>query len=396
MKDKRIWVIMGLSGLGLVANMAHAQELVPCGGDFQTWKSEFASYAKAQGIASDAVDQVMNAAQQNQQVLKLDRSQSTFKQDFLEFSGRTVSQSRMDIGRQKMQQYADIFARAENEYGVPPEVITTFWAMETDYGVVQGDINTVSAIATLAHDCRRPELFQPQLLGAMKLTAAGDMDPASTTGAWAGEIGQVQMLPDDILRLGVDGDGDGHVTLKTSAEDAILSGANLLHSHGWHAGEPWVQEVKVEGDAAWSHSGLNNKLPTSQWAALGVTARQGELPALDAHLVAPQGRFGPVFLTYPNYDIFLEWNKSFIYSLSAAYMATRLGGAERYERGEPAAGLNVDQTKNLQEKLQARGFDVGDVDGIIGGKTRDAVQAVQTELGMVPDGWPTPELLNQL
>ncbi len=373
-----------------------AQELVPCGGDFNQWKTKFGEYAQAQGIAPEAVQKVLQNAQNREDVLRLDRSQSTFKQNFLEFSGRTVSASRMDIGKAKMQEYQKVFAKAQSEYGVPPEVIATFWAMETDFGVVQGDMNTVSALATLAHDCRRPELFQPQFLGAMKLTEKGALDPAKATGAWAGEIGQVQMLPDDILRLGRDGDDDGKIDLKNSAADAILSGANLLHSHGWRANEPWLQEVLVDGDEAWQYSGLDQKKSTSEWQELGVKARAGTLADLPASLVAPQGRFGPKFLTYPNYDVFLEWNKSFIYSLSAAYMATRLGGAERYDRGEPEAGLNVDETKELQEKLTAKGYDVGEVDGILGSKTRKAVQAEQRKMGAVPDGWPSPEFLTKL
>ncbi|MGO6907870.1 lytic transglycosylase domain-containing protein, partial [Rhizobium ruizarguesonis] len=139
-----------------------------------------------------------------------------FKQTFLEFSQRTVSQARLDIGRQKMKQYADVFARAEQEFGVPPGVITAFWAMETDFGAVQGDFNTRNALVTLSHDCRRPELFRPQLIALVEMVQHGDLDPASNTGAWAGEIGQVQMLPRDIIAYGMDGDGDGHIRLKQS------------------------------------------------------------------------------------------------------------------------------------------------------------------------------------
>jgi membrane-bound lytic murein transglycosylase B len=116
-----------------------------------------------------------------------------------------------------MKQYAKTFARAEAEYGVPAPVITAFWGLETDFGAVQGDFNTMNALATLAHDCRRPELFRPQLIAAIEMVGHGDLDPNGTTGAWAGEIGQVQMLPRDIIEFGVDGDGDGHVNLKKSS-----------------------------------------------------------------------------------------------------------------------------------------------------------------------------------
>ena len=112
-------------------------------------------------------------------------------------------------------------------------MLLAFWAFETDYGAIQGDFNTANALATLAHDCRRPELFRPQLFAALELFERGEFDPATTTGAWAGEIGMVQMLPRDIIENGVDGDGDGEVSLKTSAPDALLSGAKMLQSLGW-------------------------------------------------------------------------------------------------------------------------------------------------------------------
>ena len=382
----------------LMASSAFAQSIVPCGGSFNNFMQKFGQTAISKGVPSQAVNAVLANAKHRNDVLKLDRSQASFKQTFLEFSSRTVSSNRLQIGAQKLQQYRNVFAAAKKQYGVAPEVIATFWAMETDFGANQGNMNTVSALATLSHDCRRPELFQPQLLGAMQLTAAGGMDPARTTGAWAGEIGMVQMLPADILKLGVDGDGDGRVDLKTSPNDAILSAARMLASHGWRKNEPWIQEVKVQGDAAWKYSGLDQKFKVSDWSKIGVSARSGGLPNgnMAASLVAPQGRFGPVFLTYPNYDVFLEWNKSFIYSLSAAYMATRMAGDPKLLSGNPEKALSTNQVKTLQSKLAKNGYNVGKVDGIIGAKTRAAVRDVQIKNGMVSDGWPTAKLLSLL
>ncbi len=161
-------------------------------------------------------------------VLARDRAQGVFRQTFLEFSQRTVSQGRLDIGRQKMKTMADVFSRAKNEFGVPAGVITAFWAMETDFGTFQGDFNTRNALVTMAHDCRRPELFRPQLIAAIEMVQHGDLNPATNTGAWAGEIGQVQMLPEDIIAYGVDGDGDGHVNVKQSSADAVLTAAKFI------------------------------------------------------------------------------------------------------------------------------------------------------------------------
>ncbi len=386
-----------LAFLVLATTSATAQS-VPCGGDFNRFMQGVRAEALSKGYDSRAVEAVVRSARQDPKVLSRDRAQGVFKQTFLEFSKRSVSSYRMTHGAKNMERYRAAFDRAQREFGVPPEVITAFWALETDYGAVQGDFNTVNALATLSHDCRRPQLFRPQLLATIGMTQNGDMDPATMTGAWAGEIGMVQMLPADILAKGVDGDGDGHVRLKTSAPDAILTAANLIRSMGWHAGEPWLVEVTAPANTPWEKSGLGTKLRADQWQALGLRARNGNMPGggMQASLLLPQGRKGPKFLAFRNYDVYLEWNQSFVYSTTAAYLATRLGGAKRYDAGTPDAGLNDAQMKQLQQKLAARGYDVGKIDGILGGKTRDAVQAEQRRLGLPADAWPTPALLSRL
>ena len=230
----------------------------------------------------------------------------------------------------------------------------------------------------------------------MELFARGAFDPRRTTGAWAGEIGMVQMLPQDILINGVDGDGDGSVQLKSSAPDALMSGAKMLQHLGWRAGEPWLQEVNLPAQMDWSLSGLNTVMSINDWKARGVTARNGTLANLPASLILPQGHKGPAFLAYPNFNVYFEWNQSFTYVLTAAYFATRLGGAPVYNAGNPDAGLGADDMKRLQSKLQARGYDVGKIDGILGAGTRAAVQAEQKRLGLAADAWPTQALLNRI
>jgi membrane-bound lytic murein transglycosylase B len=230
----------------------------------------------------------------------------------------------------------------------------------------------------------------------MRLFAEGRWD-TDVTGAWAGEIGQVQMLPRDILEFGADGDGDGAVDLKGSAEDALLSGARMLAGLGWRAGEPWLQEVTVPEGLDWSLTGLEDPRPAGDWAAMGVAARDGEVAGeLPASLVLPVGRRGPAFLAYPNFSLLTEWNQSLTYVLTAGYFATRIMGAERYLAGDPEPGLSGEEMIALQERLAARGHDVGEVDGILGARTRVAVQAEQVRLGLPADGWPTRELLDRL
>ena len=387
-----------LSALALTLSTPASAQQPPCGGSFADWRAGLRDEAVQKGHAPATVDRFVANLRPDPAVIKADRSQGVFQLDFTTFARRLISNNRVQTGQRKAQQHAATFDRIEADYGVPRGVLLAFWAFETDYGAFQGDFNTANALATLAHDCRRPELFRPQLLAAIDLYEKGDFDPARTTGAWAGEIGMVQMLPEDILRNGVDGDGDGHVDLKGSAPDALMSGGNMLRDLGWRAGEPWLQEVSVPQDLDWTQTGLDHKATAADWLARGVQPRSGRMlrPDLPASILLPQGRKGPAFLVYPNYDVYFEWNQSFVYVLTAAYFATRLEGAPVFDAGNPDPGLDGAQMKRLQQKLVDRGYDVGAVDGILGEKTREAVQKVQIELGLPADAWPTPDLLNRL
>jgi lytic murein transglycosylase len=380
----------------LALGLASPAPAAPCGGDFADFLTAMQAEAVAAGTPADTAAAFFQGARQDARVLKADRSQGVFRKTFLDFSQSLISKQRLATARAKSADLDAIFTRAEAEYGTSRGILLAFWAFETDFGQVQGDFNTRNALLTLAHDCRRPELFQPQVLSAVQLYALNEFDLA-TTGAWAGEIGMVQMLPKDILERGVDGDGDGLVTLKTSAPDAILSGARMLQHHGWRAGEPWLTEITLPETFDWSLTGLDTERRTDDWATLGVKAREGALPAgLPASILLPQGRNGPAFLVYPNYRVLFEWNKSFIYVTTAAYFATRIEGAAAYAAGNPDPALSLEQMTALQEKLTALGHDVGQIDGILGAGTRAAVQKEQVRTGQPADGWPTAALLDAL
>lgn len=383
-------LLLALTGPALASPAAAA----PCGGPLSGFIDAMVAEAVTAGLPETAARAYLDGAQIDERVLARDRSQGVFRMNFIEFSRRLISQNRLDTGRALARKHAAIFDRAAAEYGVPRGILLAFWAFETDFGQVQGDFNTRNALVTLGHDCRRPDLFQPQIVAAIALFARGDF-PTDTTGAWAGEIGMVQMLPADILERGVDGDGDGHVRLKTSVADALMSGARLLQHHGWQAGQPWLSEVTVPPEMDWSLSGLEVALPVSDWQAMGVTGKAA-LPDGRASLILPQGRKGPAFLAYPNFRTLFDWNQSFTYVLTGAYFAIRLEGAAPYAAGNPDPGLDEAQMKRLQEKLAARGHDVGKIDGILGAGTRAAVQKEQIRLGLPADAWPTRELLDAL
>ncbi|WP_138934618.1 lytic murein transglycosylase [Roseovarius arcticus] len=369
----------------------------PCGGEFDDFVDHLKSEAVSRGHDPGDVQRFFDPVRRDGAVIKADRAQGVFQKPFTDFAQRLISSHRLSTGRSKAKSYDTIFDQIEADYGVSRGILLAFWAFETDFGGFQGDFNTLNALVTLSHDCRRPALFRPQIFAALRLFERGDFDPARTTGAWAGEIGMVQMLPQDILDNGTDGDGDGHVSLKTSAPDALMSGGRMLRHLGWRAGEPWLQEVTVPAGLDWSLTGLRTAKTGREWAELGVQARQGSLAQdLPGNILLPEGRGGPAFIAYPNFRVLFKWNQSYTYVLTAAYFATRLEGAPVMQLGNPETGLSSKQMMLLQQKLAALGYDVGEIDGILGGGTRAAVQDVQQKLGMPADAWPTRELLRRL
>jgi lytic murein transglycosylase len=278
---------------------------------------------------------------------------------------------------------------------VPAPVLTAFWALETDFGAFNGDGPTLTSLATLGYDCRRPDLFRLQLIDAMKIIDRGDLSAAQMRGPWAGELGQLQFIPQRYYDYGVDFDGDGRVDLLNSSADALASAANYLKALGWHRGEPWLQEVLVPASLPWDQADLSIKLPLSKWSGWGVKLASGKpLPANgpEASLFLPMGHNGPAFLAYPNFDVYLQWNNSLVYSSTAAYLATRLAGAGPVHRGS-AVSMKAADVRALQEILAKKGYNVGKADGVIGAATRAAVKAEQIKFGLPADSYPSAELL---
>ena len=387
-------VFLGVSLLS--GSLAQAECTSP---NFSDWLQELKTEAIAAGIKPNVWDSTLAGLTPDPAVIKRDRSQQVFAQDFMSFANKKVSGNRLALGKAKLKNQAALFKRIEESYGVPAPVLTALWGLETDFGAVTGDFSTLRSLVTLAHDCRRPEQFRPELLGALQLVQKGDLKPAKMRGAWAGEIGQLQFMASSYDRYAVDFDGDGHRELIHSSADALASGANMLKSSGWRSGEPWLQEVIVPVKMDWSQARPGNKLAVEEWASQGVRDADGSPLSGNgsAALLLPMGRNGTAFLAYPNFDVFLQWNDSTVYSATAAYFATRLAGAGAMRKGNaPVPVLSVEQTKQLQSKLQVQGLGISKVDGIIGEETRQAVRQVQQKLGLPVDGYPDPELLARL
>jgi lytic murein transglycosylase len=383
-----------------IAFASHAFAACQSPAAFGGWLQGFKQEAVAQGVSPDVVASALNGLTYDPATIAKDRGQGVFAQTFLQFSGRMVSGNRLQTGGALLKKYANVFKQIEQQYGVPGPVLVAFWGLETDFGKVMGNMETLRSLATLSFDCRRPDEFREQLIYALKVIERGDLSPPEMRGPAHGEVGQFQFQPKNYFQYAVDFDGDGKRDLIRSAPDSLASAANYLQSIGWQPGQPWIQQVRVPDNLPWDQADVTIKKPRSFWAQHGVTDLNGKpVPAdnLPAGLVLPMGRYGPAFLAYPNFDIYLEWNKSLVYTTTAAYYATRLDGGPALNKGNgPVEALGLAETKLIQQLLAKRGFDVGKIDGVMGAASRDAVRSMQVKYGMPADGYPTAELLSRL
>jgi lytic murein transglycosylase len=367
---------------------------------FERWLEDFKRDAVAEGVARNVVDSALAGVTFDPAIVSKDRGQGVFQQSFLQFAGRMADGYRVGTGAAKLKQHAATLARAEQQFGVPPQPIVAFWALETDFGANNGNLPVLRSLLTLAYDCRRPDMFREELIYALKVVQRGDLSPSEMTGAWAGEIGQTQFSPKAYFKYAVDFDGDGHSDLIRSAPDVIASSAKLLAENGWKRGQPWLQEVRVPRNLPWDQADIAIKHPRSQWASWGVTQANGApLPNdnMPASLLLLMGRNGPAFLAYENFNAFLEWNQSLVYATTAAYLATRLAGAPKVHPGNGTVQtLNAQQIAELQRQLTRHGYDVGKADGKLGTGTRGGVKQAQLKFGMPADSYPTAELIARL
>ncbi|MGA2817015.1 MAG: lytic murein transglycosylase [Xanthobacteraceae bacterium] len=399
MRNKKIASALILFASALISSAAHA--VAPCrtSGTYEAWLAAFEREALAQGISQRTISAAAPSLTYDQKIVYIDRGQRVFTQTFLEFSGRMAAAYRIQRGQALIKANAPTFARIEQQFGVPAPVIVSFWGLESDFGANMGKYHSLSAIASLAYDCRRSDKFRAQLLDALRLIERGDLTPEEMIGSWAGELGQTQMMPSEYNQYAVDYDGDGKRNLIRSVPDVLASTASYLHGLGWKRGEPWLTEVRVPANMPWDQADLSIALPRAKWAGYGVTLADGRpLPAdnLPASLVLPMGRLGPAFLAYQNFQIYLQWNNSLVYSTTAAYLATRIAGAPALQRGSPPPALPFKDVKDMQTMLARAGYDVGTADGFLGLKTRQAVKAVQIKYGLPADSYPTAELLARM
>ena len=401
MSKTALFVAAGLLGAGLMTGSTLAAPRCQNTGNFDAWVAQFKKDALAQGISPKVVAAASPELTFDESVIKRDSGQGVFQRTFLDFAKRLLAGARIPNGIAKMKEHQALFGRIEKTYGVPAEVITAVWGLESDYGALFGKFKILPSLATLAYDCRRGDHFRPELMDALRIIERGDQRLDEMNGNWAGEFGGMQFTPTNYIKYGVDFDGDGRRDLIKSTPDTLASAANYLKSIGWRRGEPWLQEVTVPGNMPWQEADLDIQHPLSQWQAWGVKPAHGALPSdsnMQAALILPMGRMGPAFLAYANFKVFIDWNSAYVYSTTVAYFATRLGGAPPVsdDGATKVQLLTTEQMMELQRLLQKQGHDVGQVDGRLGAGTRKAVRKAQLKYKLPADSWPTTELIARL
>ncbi len=214
-----------------------------CGNDgagFGTWLGRFKARAAAEGISAATISSALGGVTYDPTVVRLDRSQRSFKLSFEEFYARRVGGALIRRGQALMRTHQATLQKIEQRFGVPAPILIAIWGLETNYGAdSSGKFSIVRSLATLAYDCRRSEFFTGHLLDALRIIDRGDLTPAQMRGGWAGEIGHTQFLPSGYYKYAVDFDGDGRRDLERSVPDMLASTANFLKGHGWRAGQSW-------------------------------------------------------------------------------------------------------------------------------------------------------------
>lgn len=233
-----------------------------CGGDFNTFVATMSQEAAASGISQGVISQALGGVQQDMGVLSFDRRQrGTFNKSFEQYVSTRVGAGRINGARAMLQKHAALLSRIEQQFGVPRQILVAIWGLETDFG--KGDMGKLPVfrvLSTMAHDCRRTELFQGELLAALKIVQRGDLRLSDMIGAYAGEIGQTQFLPSSYIKYGVDFDGDGHVDLRHSVPDVLASTANLLHTSGFKMGAPYGEgTANFEAMREWNRATIYRK-----------------------------------------------------------------------------------------------------------------------------------------
>ncbi|MDO6670231.1 lytic murein transglycosylase [Paracoccus sp. 1_MG-2023] len=364
----------------------------------QNFVQSFRPRALSSGISASTYDRAMGIARYNPDVIRLDRKQAEFSRPVWLYLDSAVSDSRIQTGREKSAQLSRTLSAIESRYGVPREIVLAVWGMESNFGANRGKMQIIPSLATLAYDGRRGEMFQNQLIAALKILQAGDTDPEHMLGSWAGAMGHTQFMPTSYLDYAVDFTGDGRRDIwSDDPTDALASTANYLRRNGWQPGQPWGAEVQLPPGFNMGLIGKGTR--RGDWSAQGVRRiGGGALPSGNGSIIMPAGARGPAFLILDNFRSILRYNNSDNYALGVAFLGERIAGRSNIQGAWPRNDrpLSTSEREEIQVRLRQRGFYDGEIDGLFGSGTMEAVAAFQRSIGATPDGYPTSILLDQL
>jgi len=367
---------------------------------FDAWASEFEGRALAAGIAPGVFRREMAGLTPDARVASLDSRQPEFSKPIGDYLKGVVTADRAAIGQRRRADMAE-FKGIEDKYGVPRDILLGVWALESGFGAIQGDYDTLRSLATLAAQGRRRAWAEDEIIATLKIVQSGEHPRARLRGSWAGAMGQTQFIPTTFLDTAVDQDGDGRRDIWGSRADSLASAANLLAKAGWVRGQGWAREVTVPAGFDFSLTEGPRETP-GWWADKGVKRADG-LPwsAADAEakaqLVAPAGAGGPLFLLFPNHFALRQYNNSLSYALGVGLLADRFAGMGPLVRAwPPETSLSLLDRMTAQRALAALGFDPGQPDGVVGMGTRKALRDWQKARGLVADGYLSAEMVRRL
>ena len=357
--------------------------------------------AARRGVTRAAFDQHTAGLTPDLKIMDFLDAQPEFTKAFWDYVDTLVNETRIQKGRDMLLVYGPAFESVEKAYGVDRHVIAAIWGIESNYGAAIGERSVVRSTATLACVGRRQDYFRDEFLSALEILNRGDVRPEQLKGSWAGAFGPTQFMPTSFKRHAVDFDGDGRRDVVNSVPDVIASTANNLKKDGWVAGQSWGYEVVVPNGFDYRLADRSHQLSVSQWEHLGIQRVEGKpFPRSSdrGYLLVPAGARGPGFLMLTNFRVIMKYNPAEAYALAIGHLADRLRGGgpvvQTWPRDERV--LTRDERLELQQRLASRGFEVGEPDGRLGGKTRAAVRDFQSRMGLTPDGFASGTILNRL
>ena len=363
--------------------------------DFNAWKSNFYKQAQKQNISKEILDRYFVKAVYLPSVIESDRAQPEFTCSFGKYMQRVISDDRIKKGREMLQKHATLLEKVEQKYGIPAHYLVAFWGIETNFGTVKGSVDILNSLSTLSFDERRSAFFSEQLITLLKIMQEEKV--GVPTGSWAGAYGHFQFMPTTFYQYAVDGDGNGQRDILNSFDDAVFSAGNYLNKMGWVRAQSWGRQVILSGDL---YSKTGEKHPLSDWVKWGVKRADGRAYnekdlSIKAELILPEGKNGPAFLVYKNFDVIKRWNRSDFYALAVGVLADKINKRSTLDvkNMKVLPGLSRDDVKSMQEVLKKENFYDGNVDGVLGSGTRNAVKKYQKSHKLPADGFLSKELL---